>query len=184
MNKEEIKLLKDIKQDTENLRNLLIKNTNDLIYKSKINFNIFCCSLDAIEDSYLAIEFYFKNGLGNEAGEKYLKLWGLLQSIIIQQDAIIELYKLVNIQYQCKSAFKSIRDVRIQISGHPVAAKYGKLLCYTTRCSIDNDFIDVIMYDKERISEDSSHINYRVLIFEYLNELDICLKDLYKLNSN
>ncbi len=53
-----------------------------------------CSSLDTIEDSDLAIEAYV-NKSTKDTGNQYLRLYGVLQALILQQDAVKHLSESV-----------------------------------------------------------------------------------------
>ncbi|PKP61439.1 hypothetical protein CVT91_03255 [Candidatus Atribacteria bacterium HGW-Atribacteria-1] len=54
-------------------------------------WNQLCSSLDVIEDSDLAIDAYLNREFSKDDGEKYLRLYGLLQALFLQQDAVANL---------------------------------------------------------------------------------------------
>ena len=77
--------------------------------------------LDVIEDSKLAIDAYLNRGFGESIGGHYLAVYGLLQALFIQQDAV---------RYLCESLgmpnpldnnprLEEIRDIRNDTIGHP-----------------------------------------------------------------
>jgi len=47
-----------------------------------------CVSMNTLGDTCQALEYYEDYGIGNDYGEKYLKLYGLLQAIFLQQNSI------------------------------------------------------------------------------------------------
>jgi hypothetical protein len=84
----------------------------------------FCVALDTLEDSDLAISDFLAAGLGERDGERYLRLYGVLQAIFIQQDAISALCEIVmeeSLSEQPEdSAWRAIRNIRNHSAGHPV----------------------------------------------------------------
>ncbi|MEJ5244831.1 MAG: hypothetical protein WHV28_03900 [Bacteroidota bacterium] len=87
-------------------------------------------SIDLIEDTQIAIE-EFKNikSLGKQ-GRSTLLIYGLLQSLFLQQDGLYHLYKCIvdeNIKpinfFDLFSFDKNIRKVRNDIAGHPTNRK-------------------------------------------------------------
>lgn len=80
-----------------------------------------CSCLDVIEDSEPAIDAYLDRKFGESIGAHYLAVYGLLQALFIQQDAV---------RYLCESLgmpnpldnnprLKEIRDIRNDSIGHP-----------------------------------------------------------------
>ena len=66
------------------------------------DWSFICTALDVIGDTTLAIKNFLEYGLegltnGNDYGEKYLRLYGVLNSTYLQQEAIYNLCKFVNL---------------------------------------------------------------------------------------
>lgn len=66
------------------------------------NWGFLCTSMDLIEDSNLAIENFAKFQLEgptkyNDEGEKYLRLYGFLNAVHIQQNALVTLFALLKV---------------------------------------------------------------------------------------
>lgn len=101
------------------IRNPFHDNSNELVYNQTFT------SIDVIEDSQMAIN-EFKHIESNERGKNILLIYGLLQSLFLQQDGLHHLYKCVvdkNIKldnfFDAFSFDKTIREVRNDIAGHP-----------------------------------------------------------------
>ena len=96
----------------------------EIVYNQKFT------SIDLIEDSQIAIdEFESVKSIGKQ-GRSTLLIYGLLQSLFLQQDGLYHLYKCVvdeNIKqtdfFDTFSFDKDIRDVRNDIAGHPTNRK-------------------------------------------------------------
>lgn len=97
---------------------------------NKLKYNQTFTSIDLIEDSQIAIEeFESAESLGKQ-GRSTLLIYGLLQSLFLQQDGLYHLYKCVvneNIKqtdfFDTFSFDKDIREVRNDIAGHPTNRK-------------------------------------------------------------
>lgn len=97
---------------------------NELIYNQTFT------SIDLIEDSQIAIEeFECAESLGKQ-GRGTLLIYGLLQSLFLQQDGLYNLYKCVvdgSVKqtdfFDTFSFDKDIREVRNDIAGHPTNRK-------------------------------------------------------------
>jgi len=86
-----------------------------------------CTAMDIVSDALLAIDNFLKYGLDgptkfNDIGEKYLRLYGILNSTYIQQQALINLYKLNNVPNPAEIRKKveklNIRVVRHKLGSH------------------------------------------------------------------
>lgn len=86
-----------------------------------------CVAMDVLGDVSLALHNFMEFGLDgptkyNDAGERYLRLYGLLSAAYVQQQAALKLHKLMNCTSQ--KAFKTqadqlqIRRLRHQLASH------------------------------------------------------------------
>lgn len=81
-----------------------------------------CSSLDVVEDSELAITAYSEIDLSiSDYGSQYLSTYGLLQALVIQQDAVRHLTEYLGAPFNPTKnpTLKRVRDVRNSVAGHP-----------------------------------------------------------------
>jgi hypothetical protein len=97
---------------------------------NELKYNQTFTSIDLIEDSQIAIEDFESAESLEEQGRRTLLIYGLLQSLFLQQDGLYHLYKCVvdeNIKqvdfFDIFSFDKNIREVRNDIAGHPTNRK-------------------------------------------------------------
>jgi hypothetical protein len=95
--------------------------------RNRRSWNIVVAALDALGDSELALAAYL-NGRPSSDGEAYLRLYGVLQAVIVEQDAISHLTDELAKKGTASSLldrgkFKAIRRLRIKVAGHPVLTK-------------------------------------------------------------
>ena len=80
--------------------------------------------MDMIEDLEYALESYLTEDSENaETGRKYLLIFGALQALYVQQDAIKNLHKALNIPYTMDISIEEIREIRNDAAGHPTNRK-------------------------------------------------------------
>lgn len=98
-----------------------------LILKEERDWPFICTTLDVIGDTKLAIENFLDYGLegltdGNDDGEKYLRLYGVLNAAYLQQEAMqvlntkIYLQKSSNVKQKIEKL--KIRGIRNKIGSH------------------------------------------------------------------
>ncbi len=118
------------------LCNSLNKTIHEPLYHNfynipnELKYNQTFTSIDLIEDSQIAIEeFESAESLGKQ-GRSTLLIYGLLQSLFLQQDGLYHLYKCVVDEsikqpdfFDAFSFDKDIREVRNDIAGHPTNRK-------------------------------------------------------------
>lgn len=115
-----------------------------------------------IDDSDIAIHEAI-SGFSLEPGRAYLELWGLLQAIVIQQDAILALWSAISgtvakrPRWAC--SWKDIRDLRNEVSGHPVNSRNGRYRCFLGR-SFGN--IERITYERYDIGGVTGSLVYTI----------------------
>lgn len=97
---------------------------------NELKYNQTFTSIDLIEDSQIAIEEFESAESLEKQGRSTLLIYGLLQSLFLQQDGLYHLYKCVvdeNIKqtdfFEIFSFDKDIREVRNDIAGHPTNRK-------------------------------------------------------------
>ena len=105
------------------------------LIEDKAVWGMLCSSLDVLGDTELAMEAYL-NGGGEiakgrakadhliETGSLYVSLYGILQIVFVQQDAVKHLAEALKFDYAHDPRLKVIREVRNDAIGHPT--KRGK----------------------------------------------------------
>ncbi len=107
------RLIQDIR-DIVNLRNV-----QDEQIKDSENWNMLCSSMDMTEDTELAIEGYNQIKEPVVLNVNYLFLFGILQALYVQQDALRNLYLSFGFDYEFNDELKNIREIRNDSIGHP-----------------------------------------------------------------
>jgi len=81
------------------------------------DFHFLCTCMDLLEDTILATKSYIEEtNVKNDIGEKYLRLYGLLNAVYIHANSIIEMYRIVNMQNSKKfrNSVHSLRVIKIR----------------------------------------------------------------------
>jgi uncharacterized protein YutE (UPF0331/DUF86 family) len=114
------------------LINSKVRNSNASIKKllrlnSESDWDFLTAAMDIVDDASSAISHVQEFGLGgptkyDDIGEKYLRLYGLLSATYIQQQAILTIYRIMNVP-NVKAAFHrfeglDIRSLRHKLSSH------------------------------------------------------------------
>jgi len=111
------------------------------LHAAKDDWNILCVSLDTLGDSAQALMHYEHHGEARDDGEKYLRLYGMLQAIVLQQDAIRNISRVITgaeEKLAPDSGWMQLRDIRIMTSGHPMekTSKRGTQRIFVSRITI------------------------------------------------
>ena len=100
---------------------------NDLIQRSA-DWNKLCSALDVIGDTELGLAAYLTHPQIDDAGLCYLHVYGALQILQTQQDAVEQVCKALNIKPQASPKIPDIREVRSSAVGHPPAQQDNKVV--------------------------------------------------------
>jgi hypothetical protein len=93
------------------------------------DWGFICSSMDIINDSLLGIEHFCKYGLDgptkyDDFGEKYIRLYGVLNATYIQQQALLNLHRIANVpnlrDIESTVAKLQVREVRNKLGAHSV----------------------------------------------------------------
>lgn len=135
--------IKKIKKTESDLRFPFLKeNFTDAISEMEGNISrkIETC-LDTIGDTTEAICSYISNPYSENLGEKYLYLYGVLQSAIVLSDAVLHLSEALKYPYNHPLEIKNIRKIRNHCIGHPTKKRIGEnehTFNQTTRTTLTN----------------------------------------------
>jgi hypothetical protein len=77
--------------------------------------------MDVIDDVDSAMTAYLENEFPDDTGEKYLRIYGALQGLFIQQDALLDLVRAIHPAkgIRLNDVLKDIREARNASVGHP-----------------------------------------------------------------
>lgn len=82
--------------------------------------------MDAIGDTESAVAAYKRMGRTSNSGKIYLLVYGLLQALFVQQDAVINAAEAIGMKYALPDELRSIREIRNCAVGHPTKRGNGK----------------------------------------------------------
>ncbi len=138
------------------------------------DWNRLTAAMDVLGDTCIALMHFEENGIGEPFGENYLRLYGLFQAVILQQDAIQSLFQLIvqsTLSYPAGSFWKQIRDLRNMVAGHPLdkrgAPQQGDLRIFISRISITSNSFDLMICEELTGNIKSQPIGYRTIYEEY-----------------
>ena len=108
------------------------------LLKDSAAWNKLCSSLDVVGDTQLAIEAHPKLRGSKGDGESYLIVYGVLQAMLLQQDAVKHIGNVLNIMVKLPKQLEDIRVIRNSAAGHPACQKENGLSksSFNTRMSL------------------------------------------------
>jgi hypothetical protein len=80
-----------------------------------------CTALDTVDDADEAIGAYLSSAFPTAVGERYLRIYGLLQSLYVQQDSLHDLINAVHptTTIKVRDLLQDVRRARHRSVGHP-----------------------------------------------------------------
>lgn len=124
------------------------------LLKDSATWNKLCSSLDLIGDTQIAIDAYPQLFSVQDNGISYLIIYGILQTLLLQQDAAKQIGDALNIKVKLPKALEEIRVIRNSAAGHPSYQRENGLAksSFITRMSISPksfELVTVYSGDKE-----------------------------------
>ena len=173
----------------------IVKRTNIFAKKNSGDWNQFCAALDTIGDTSLAIESFEKSTESSFSENPYLFTYGLLQALVIQQDAVnflkISLFgtdKKIVWWDKKYAELGTIRNLRNETIGHPVktelkrnGAKYENdeiTSCTIDRSSLSKEGFDYMLW--KHSGTDRKRIEFSEILELQNNNLNDELKAIMK----
>ena len=113
--------MQNISQLTSDIRDLIDDpRKKHLLLKDSIAWNMLCSSLDVIEDTDCCLETFLTTDIDHlDDGKKYMYVYGTLQALFVQQDAVKHLAESLKISYPLNQQLNEIRTIRNDSVGHP-----------------------------------------------------------------
>lgn len=167
----------------------------DLYIKRSLKLNsaddwgILCASMDVIDDSLLGIENFLKFGIDGptrygDIGEKYIRLYGALNATYLQQQAIINLFKISNTDSpgsaQDMINTLLIRTIRHKLGAH--AVDYENKLDDVTESFVPVRFtlggMECSYYNNRTLKQET--VNLQDAIAEHLDLMATMYAELYE----
>lgn len=87
-------------------------------------------AVDIIDDVDLALTAHLGNKFPGNDGERYLRIYGVMQGLFLQQDALLDLIKAIHPRKKIKEndVLKDIREARNASVGHPTQLRRDGVL--------------------------------------------------------
>lgn len=110
-------------------------------------------AMDIIDDVDLAMTAHLENEFPTNDGERYLRIYGVMQGLFLQQDALLDLIRAIHPAKQIKlnNVLTDIREARNASVGHPTQLKRkGALSAHAiVRHSMSKDGFELHSYPQK-----------------------------------
>lgn len=156
----------------------------ELIIGNKIKWNKVCACMDVIQDTQLAINSFSELPEFTAENGGYLHLYGLLQAMFLQQDAIKHFSEGIfdkGIDWKTTHPkIYEIRELRNDAIGHPTKRGNNESFHYIARYSLENDFFKLASYYPKRDDSEYRDIDLSNLIKNHNKSISKILGELIK----
>ncbi len=128
-----------IKELEEQIRNLInAPRKHSTIFQDSAKYHKLCSCLDVIGDTELALRAYEEMPDSVRPGSSYILVYGFLQTLFVQQDAVSNLHEALQIRYKPDPLLVKIRELRNDAIGHPTkrGGGEGKSFSFISRPSV------------------------------------------------
>lgn len=112
-------------------------------------FSQLCSSLDVLGDTELALcDYLAKEQASPSQGERYLLTYGVLQALILQQDAVKHLAESLGVPNEPPEELLEIREIRNDSIGHPTRRGHspGRAFNHISRISMNWKGFDLLTF--------------------------------------
>jgi len=139
-------------------------------------WNKLCSSLDLIGDTELAIAAYPSLCKTEGDGASYLIVYGILQTLLLQQDAAKHIAEVLDIKIKLPKELQQIRMIRNSAAGHPGMQKEKGVFksCFISRFSLSPINFELMTAYSDDKDYEMSHVSIPKLLETqntYLGEL-------------
>jgi len=100
--------------------------TQFVLLQNSQSWNQLCSSLDVIGDTELCFKAYEDSPPPPADGATYLLVYGVLQALILQQDAVRHMAEALETRFASDPLLHEIREVRNSSIGHPTKRNRGE----------------------------------------------------------
>lgn len=172
-----VKKLRDTMQKISKARNEIAdywhKSLNSKSpFSGDDEFTAFYTSKFLIQDTSESISSHMHRGFSPDPMFAYLEFWGVMQALIIQQDAVYEMHLSLIGQppkVAIQSAWSQIRDLRNKCAGHPAKKRASGSHYRTFMGRKFGDYTSLTYEQYDSASQKRTHpsVNLKKLIEEY-----------------
>ena len=150
------------------------RRQSSLMKQGPGTWNKICSSLDVIGDTEEALLWYQAKGSFENDGEAYIAVYGVLQALYLQQDAVIHLSQALGAEQPKNPTLNRIRAIRNDTVGHPTnRGKQGtKSFHYISRPTITPEGFDVLNAFAGGPEDHFGRIDTKKMIHQQRKELE------------
>lgn len=150
--------------------------TQFVLLQNSQSWNQLCSSLDVIGDTELCFEAYEDSPSPPTDGATYLLVYGVLQALILQQDAVRHMAEALEIPFAPDPLLQEIREVRNSSIGHPTKRNRGGARShFISRMSMSKNGFQLMTVHPDHTPGEFKWVNIPVLISGQRTQLRVIM---------
>jgi hypothetical protein len=123
-------------------------------------------SMDLLGDTEFGIDSYLQSDDDDaHPGQVYIAVYGILQALFLQQDAIRHICESLLIDFKLDDTLRGIRNLRNDATGHPTKGDHGKTFHMIVRSGMSRLGFRMYSFDSIGVASER-HISIRDLLRE------------------
>ncbi len=127
----------------------------NILLQNSILWHMLCSCMDTIEDTELALESFLKLDTdSSDEGRNYLRIYGALQGLIVQQEAVENLHEALKMPYSKDASLEKIRDIRVGAIGHPTNRRNKKEFNFINRSTLTAHSFELLTFYRTNSGND------------------------------
>ncbi len=143
-------------------------------------------AIETLEDATEALAYYEEHGVGGEIGERYVRIYGMFQAAILQQQAITRLYEVFvgsRMAIPRGSGWRKISKVYQLAIGSPLEGwRPNSAQSKLSQIRITDDGFYIVTWDRDAWEQSQGEVTpERIepmeLLSQYTQEAAACLKE-------
>ena len=140
-------------------------------------WNQLCSSLDVIGDTELAFDAYDEAPDTDDAGATYILVYGVLQALVLQQDAVRHLAEALGLAYEPDPLLLEVREVRNASAGHPTKRHGRARSHFISRISMTKTGFQLLTVHPDHAPAEFKGVSLPALISTQRSQLRAVLKE-------
>lgn len=148
------------------------------LLKDHATWNMLCSCLDTIGDTELCLDAYLARKVEEtEIGAQYLLVYGVLQALFLQQDAVTHLAEALQVPYTPNPILMQIREIRNDSAGHPTkrGGGQGKSYNFISRITLSSRSFQLITTFSDNREPRFSYVDIHELVAKQRLLLSVAL---------
>lgn len=134
------------------------------ILKTTAEYHKLCSCLDVIGDTELAFRAHEEMSDDPWPGSSYLIVYGFLQALVLQQDAVRFLCEALGFPSERNPELQELRGIRNDAIGHPTNRRGGKSFSHISRLSMSKGGFELLTFQADTWDSQSRSVKLKSLL--------------------